>query len=82
MDNYDVDGVHMDYIRYDSEDVCFCQRCRSGFKTEIGIDPIEIGKTAEFDVYSEAATANILPGQNGSNGGLVGSPNSWRSSQS
>lgn len=53
MNNYEVDGVHMDYIRYDSEDVCFCQRCRSGFKAETGIDPIEIGKASEFNVFSE-----------------------------
>lgn len=53
MDQYDVDGVHMDYIRYDSEDVCFCPRCRSGFKKETGTDPIEIGKVSEFNVFSE-----------------------------
>jgi len=53
MDEYDVAGVHMDYIRYNSEDVCFCPRCRSGFKEETGTDPIEIGKVSEFNVYSE-----------------------------
>ena len=55
MDNYEVDGVHMDYIRYDSEDVCFCQRCRSGFKAETGVDPLEIGKVSEFSAFSERA---------------------------
>ncbi|MCD6336401.1 MAG: family 10 glycosylhydrolase [Candidatus Latescibacteria bacterium] len=53
MDEYDVAGVHMDYIRYNSEDVCFCERCRSGFKAETGTDPLEIGKVSEFNVYSE-----------------------------
>jgi len=48
MDNYDIDGVHMDYIRYDSENVCFCERCRSGFKKETGIDPLEIGKSSHY----------------------------------
>ena len=55
MDNYEVDGVHMDYIRYASEDVCFCDRCRSGFKAETGIDPLEIGKVSEFNVFRERA---------------------------
>lgn len=53
MDRYEVDGVHMDYIRYGSEDVCFCSRCRLGFEQEAGIDPIAIGKVSEFNVYSE-----------------------------
>lgn len=53
MDRYAVDGVHMDYIRYDSEDVCFCPRCRSGFKAETGVDPIGIGKGSEFNVFGE-----------------------------
>lgn len=48
MDNYDVDGVHMDYIRYDSEDVCFCERCRSRFKKETGVDPIEIKRDLQY----------------------------------
>ncbi len=48
MDNYDVDGIHMDYIRYNSEDVCFCERCRSRFKKETGIDPLEIGKSSHY----------------------------------
>ena len=55
MDNYEVDGVHMDYIRYASEDVCFCDRCRSGFKAEAGVDPLEIGKVSEFNVFRERA---------------------------
>jgi uncharacterized lipoprotein YddW (UPF0748 family) len=53
MDEYDVAGVHMDYIRYNSEDVCFCERCRSGFKAETGTDPLDIGKVSEFNVHSE-----------------------------
>lgn len=48
MDNYDVDGVHMDYIRYDSEDVCFCKRCRSKFEKEAGVDPLKIGKSSHY----------------------------------
>ena len=51
MEDYDVDGVHMDYIRYDSEDVCFCRRCREGFRKETGVDPLEIGKSSEFNSF-------------------------------
>ena len=51
MENYDVDGVHMDYIRYPSEDVCFCSRCREGFRKETGVDPLEIGKSSEFNSF-------------------------------
>ncbi len=29
---YDVDGVHFDYIRYPSQDACFCDNCRSQFE--------------------------------------------------
>ena len=53
MDRYPIAGVHMDRIRYDSEDECFCERCRSEFKAEVGVDPLEIGKVSEFNVYSE-----------------------------
>ena len=48
MENYDVDGVHMDYIRYDSEDLCFCERCRSRFKKETGIDPLKIKGNLQY----------------------------------
>lgn len=29
--NYDVDGVHFDYIRYPDEHTCFCDGCRERF---------------------------------------------------
>ncbi len=53
MDRYPLAGVHMDRIRYDSEDECFCERCRSEFRAKTGVDPLEIGKSSEFNVYSE-----------------------------
>ena len=53
MDRYPIAGVHMDRIRYDSEDECFCERCRSEFKAKTGVDPLEIGKSSEFNAYSE-----------------------------
>ncbi|RKY62719.1 MAG: hypothetical protein DRQ02_13475 [Candidatus Latescibacterota bacterium] len=55
MDNYDVDGVYMDYIRYNLDNVCFCPRCRSRFKEETGTDPVEIGRFSCFDELSQRA---------------------------
>lgn len=35
--NYDVDGVHFDYIRYPNADACYCEGCRNRFEAEAGI---------------------------------------------
>ncbi|MEI6500644.1 MAG: family 10 glycosylhydrolase, partial [Armatimonadota bacterium] len=34
--NYDVDGVHFDYIRYPHNDGCFCDGCRERFEAKLG----------------------------------------------
>jgi uncharacterized lipoprotein YddW (UPF0748 family) len=34
--NYDVDGVHFDYIRYPDNDHCFCDGCRERFERACG----------------------------------------------
>lgn len=34
--NYDVDGVHFDYIRYPHDNACFCPGCRQRFEVELG----------------------------------------------
>ncbi|MFO7870944.1 MAG: family 10 glycosylhydrolase [Kiritimatiellia bacterium] len=34
--NYDVDGIHMDYIRYPGREGCFCQTCRRKFEKKTG----------------------------------------------
>jgi uncharacterized lipoprotein YddW (UPF0748 family) len=34
--NYDVDGIHFDYIRYPGGDGCFCDMCRANFEKRIG----------------------------------------------
>ncbi|TVS19164.1 MAG: hypothetical protein EA424_09270 [Planctomycetaceae bacterium] len=34
--NYDVDGVHFDYIRYPGEDSCYCDGCRERFEADLG----------------------------------------------
>ncbi|MGQ9732332.1 MAG: glycoside hydrolase family 10 protein [Candidatus Zipacnadales bacterium] len=34
--NYDVDGIHFDYIRYESGQYCYCDYCRKCFEERIG----------------------------------------------
>jgi uncharacterized lipoprotein YddW (UPF0748 family) len=35
--NYDVDGVHFDYIRYPDNDHCFCAGCKERFQRLCGV---------------------------------------------
>ncbi|HQK93350.1 MAG TPA: family 10 glycosylhydrolase [Armatimonadota bacterium] len=35
--NYDVDGIHFDYIRYDSRGVCHCETCEQEVERRSGI---------------------------------------------
>jgi uncharacterized lipoprotein YddW (UPF0748 family) len=34
--NYDVDGIHFDYIRYPDSDNCYCTGCGTRFQTQTG----------------------------------------------
>ncbi len=34
--NYDVDGIHFDYIRYPNSDHCYCTGCRDRFQSQTG----------------------------------------------
>jgi len=36
LQNYDVDGLHFDYIRYPGPDYCYCDGCRARFEQETG----------------------------------------------
>lgn len=38
--NYEVDGVHFDYIRYPGSESCFCEGCRARFEALLG-KPVE-----------------------------------------
>jgi len=31
MDGYEVDGIHLDYIRYRDDSICFCNHCKEEF---------------------------------------------------
>jgi uncharacterized lipoprotein YddW (UPF0748 family) len=35
--NYDVDGIHFDYIRYPDSDYCYCSGCSDRFQTQTGL---------------------------------------------
>ncbi|HVM51107.1 MAG TPA: family 10 glycosylhydrolase [Candidatus Acidoferrum sp.] len=35
--NYDVDGIHFDYIRYPDADHCFCPGCKERFQGQCGV---------------------------------------------
>ena len=37
VDNYDVDGIHYDFIRYPDETCCYCNGCRERFQNDTGI---------------------------------------------
>jgi len=36
VENYDVDGIHFDYIRYHNANYCYCDHCRRTFEEQIG----------------------------------------------
>lgn len=51
--NYDVDGLHLDYIRFENQfpiPYCYNSSCREKFKAEHGVDPIEIDPFNEMQV--------------------------------
>ena len=52
--NYDVDGIHFDYIRYHNSKYCYCDHCRETFEKQLGrklttwpADVLEQGETRE-----------------------------------
>ncbi len=54
LDNYEVDGVHMDYIRYNARDACFCERCRREFEEAFGEDITHMLDELKYAVYVPA----------------------------
>jgi len=38
--DYDIDGIHLDYIRYKGPNVCYCPGCRMRFEEQTG-EPVE-----------------------------------------
>lgn len=57
-ENYDVDGVHFDYMRYPYEPFCHCNICEKNFKDETGIQiknwPDDVWKSGKYhEKYKE-----------------------------
>jgi len=36
LGRYDVDGIHLDYIRYPGSHACYCRTCRAAFEVAVG----------------------------------------------
>jgi hypothetical protein len=51
--NYDVAGLHLDYIRYPGKDYCFCAGCRQRFEASLG-------KPFLFAVYCHAVLGRLV----------------------
>lgn len=50
---YNVDGLHLDYIRFENEfpiPYCYNDNCRGGFKKEYGVDPMDIDPFSTMQV--------------------------------
>lgn len=61
--NYDVDGIHFDYIRYPHSGGCYCDGCRERFQQQFGLTVAEWPKDViEGDLrakYLDFRRANI-----------------------
>ena len=40
LKNYDVDGLHFDYIRYSGQVLCYCDHCQREFAEKYGFRPL------------------------------------------
>ena len=59
INNYDVDGISLDYIRTPGGP-CYCKRCREKFREKYGIDPVKISFPSEaWYLWEEFNRENI-----------------------
>ncbi len=42
LTRYDVDGIHLDYVRQAAPDTCYCDLCRAEFQALHGVDPVTL----------------------------------------
>ena len=42
LNKYPVDGIQLDYIRFPSQDFCYCKECRNAFKNLYNLDPLSL----------------------------------------
>ena len=56
--NYDVDGIHLDYIRYPGSHACYCEGCRKRFvlATRLQIDEWPAAVLPKTGMYNEKYT--------------------------
>jgi uncharacterized lipoprotein YddW (UPF0748 family) len=47
LTRYDVDGIHLDYVRYPRMNVGYSDAMRAGFQRKTGIDPIDLDARRE-----------------------------------
>ncbi|MDH7569993.1 MAG: family 10 glycosylhydrolase, partial [Armatimonadota bacterium] len=62
--NYDVDGIHFDYIRYPGQESCYCNPCRARFEASAGVKvgnwPADVLRGGPlFAEYQEFRRGNI-----------------------
>ncbi len=61
--NYDVAGVHFDYIRYPNHSACFCLGCRKRFEDRAGVTltnwPVDATTGAYQEAYRQFRRDNI-----------------------
>ncbi|MDI6829633.1 MAG: family 10 glycosylhydrolase, partial [Armatimonadota bacterium] len=63
VQKYNVDGVQLDYIRFDYQDpvpTCYCERCRRKFMEEHGIDPINIEDLTKLSIAWHMWRENLI----------------------
>ena len=55
--NYDIDGIHFDYIRYPGNEYCFCMGCRERFESQLGRKiekwPEDVRKEKNIDEWND-----------------------------
>ncbi|MES2202201.1 MAG: family 10 glycosylhydrolase [candidate division FCPU426 bacterium] len=63
LTHYDVDGIHLDYIRYGGTQVCYCGVCRKKFEKQAGKVkdwPKDVGPGgARYEAYADFKRENI-----------------------
>jgi uncharacterized lipoprotein YddW (UPF0748 family) len=57
VNNYDIDGIHYDFIRYPDEKCCYCDGCHERFQNDTGITvanwPTDCYSGVNKDAYHE-----------------------------
>ena len=55
LKNYDVDGLHFDYIRYSGRGPCYCRHCQEEFARKFGFQPQRAGD-GRFPVFADVGS--------------------------